>query len=83
MVVSHLDKAKKWIESKEKDLARSLIKYKYSKGGQVELDESSLNSTADEVVSEANNILKNRGKKVFYDISTGMETFMKKLKNDE
>lgn len=79
-VMSQFEKAKKWIETREKDLAKSLLKYKLSKEGIEEIDEKSLNSGADRVVSEANRLVKKRGREIISDISKGIGKFMNKVK---
>lgn len=79
-MMNTLDKAKKWIDGKEKDLARSVIKYKLSKEGKGEVNQSTLDSSAERVVSEANKIVKERGKEVISDISRGLGNFIKKVR---
>ncbi|MDH3972981.1 MAG: hypothetical protein OEV42_01760 [Deltaproteobacteria bacterium] len=78
--MSNFDKAKKWIENREKDLARSVIKYKLSKEGKSGIDENTLDSGAERVVLEANKIVRERGREVISDISRGIERFVKKVR---
>ena len=62
--MSEIEKAKSWLKNRQKDLARSVIKYKLTKDGERIPDDASLNASAVKVVDEANRIVKAKGKDV-------------------
>ena len=62
--MSEIEKAKDWFKGRQKNLARSVIRYKLTKdGGQVPND-ASLDASAEKVVEEANRILKSKGRDI-------------------
>ena len=62
--MSDIEKAKSWLKGRQKDVARSVIKYKLTKDGERIPDDASLNASAEKVVDEANRIIKAKGKDV-------------------
>ena len=60
--MSEIEKAKNWLKDKQKDLARSVIKYKLTKDGERIPDDASLDASAARVVDEANRIIKAKSK---------------------
>lgn len=62
--MSEIEKAKNWLKNRQKDLARSVIKYKLTKDGERIPDNASLDASATKVVDEANRILKDKSKDV-------------------
>ena len=62
--MSDIEKAKSWLKGRQKDIARSVIKYKLTKDGERIPDDASLNASAEKVVDEANRIIKAKGKDV-------------------
>lgn len=76
--MTDLKDAKKWIEEKEKALAKSVIKWKLSRDGIEVPGEDALDSQSERVVKEANRIMKDRGKEVLSDIKSGIGKFMDK-----
>lgn len=62
--MSEIEKAKSWLKNRQKDLAKSVIKYKLTKDGEGIPDDASLDASAAKVVDEANRILKDKSKDV-------------------
>ena len=62
--MSEIEKAKSWLKGRQKDIARSVIKYKLTKDGERIPDDASLDASAAKVVDEANRIVKSKGKDV-------------------
>lgn len=69
--------AKKWLEDKEKLLAKSVLKWKLSKDGVPLPDERTLDSGAEEVVREANRIITERGRDILKEVGSGFKGFLK------
>jgi len=76
--MNDFEKAKKWIKGKEKNLAKSVLKFKLSKEGKDNIDEQLLNEGAERAVLEANKIVKAKGR----DIVSGIGAFIKNKKNN-
>lgn len=62
--MSDIEKAKSWLKGRQKNIARSVIKYKLTKDGERIPDDASLDASAAKVVDEANRIIKAKGKDV-------------------
>ena len=62
--MSEIEKAKNWLKNRQKDLAKSVIKYKLTKDGERIPDDASLNASAVKVIDEANRIIKAKSKDV-------------------
>ena len=62
--MSEIEKAKSWLKGRQKDLARSVIKYKLTKDDERIPDDAALDASAVKVVDEANRILKDKSKDV-------------------
>lgn len=71
---------KKWILDKEKELAKSLLKKKHAKEGKKIPDDSKLDKDAENVVNEANKILKDRSKQALKDLKQSAKAFWKEVK---
>lgn len=76
-----INKAKKWIEDREKSLAKSVIKWKLTKEGMPIPDENSLDAGAQKVVNEANSLVKGHGKETLKELKKGLKGFCKKQRN--
>jgi len=59
-----IEKAKSWLKDRQKDLAKSVIKYKLTKDGERIPDDASLDASASKVIDEANRIIKTKGKDI-------------------
>lgn len=64
MKMSEIEKAKSWLKGRQKDLAKSVIKYKLTKDGERIPDDASLDASAVKVVVEANRIVKAKSKDI-------------------
>ena len=62
--MSEIEKAKSWLKGRQKDIARSVIKYKLTKDGERVPDDASLDASASKVIDEANRIVKTKGKDI-------------------
>ncbi|MDT8318828.1 MAG: hypothetical protein RQ824_12700 [bacterium] len=62
--MSEIEKAKSWLKNRQKDLARSLIKYKLTRDGERIPDDATLDASASKVIDEANSIIKTKGKDI-------------------
>ena len=76
--MAEMKDAKRWIEEKEKALAKSVLKWKLSKEGAPVPADEALDGHSEKVVKEANRIMKERGKEVLGEIRKGFAEFMKK-----
>ena len=75
--MSEIEKAKNWLKDKQKDLAKSVIKYKLTKDGEPIPGDASLDASAAKVIDEANRILKAKSK----DILAGAADHISKLRD--
>ena len=76
--MSEIEKAKNWLKNRQKDLARSVIKYKLTKDGERIPDDASLNASASKVVDEANRIVKAKSKDILADAADRVSKFRRK-----
>lgn len=76
--MSEIEKAKNWLKDKQKDIAKSVIKYKLTKDGERIPDDTSLDVSAAKVVDEANRIVKAKGKDVLAGAANRISKFNRK-----
>ena len=76
--MSEIEKAKKWLKDKQKDLAKSVIKYKLTKDGERIPDNASLDASATRVVDEANRIIKAKSKDILAGAADRVSKFRQK-----
>ncbi len=76
--MSEIEKAKNWLKNRQKDLARSVIKYKLTKDGERIPNDASLDASAAKVVDEANRIVKAKSKGVLADAADRVSKFRRK-----
>ena len=76
--MSEIEKAKNWLKDKQKDLAKSLIKYKLTKDGEGIPDDASLDASAAKVVAEANRIVKAKSKDILAGAADRVSKFREK-----
>jgi hypothetical protein len=69
--------ARKWVEKKQKALAKSTIKWKLSKEGHNLPDDEMLERQSEEVVKQANRIIKENGREAIKGVKSGLERFIK------
>lgn len=62
--MSEIEKAKKWLKNRQKDLAKSVLKYKLTNDGERIPDDALLDASALKVIDEANRIVKAKGKDI-------------------
>ena len=76
--MSEIEKAKSWLKNRQKDLAKSVIKYKLTKDGEQIPNDASLDASAARVVDEANRIVKAKGKDVLAGAADRVSKFRRK-----
>ena len=76
--MSEIEKAKNWLKNRQKDLARSVIKYKLTKDGERIPDDATLDASAAKVVDEANRILKTKSKDILEGAADRVSKFRRK-----
>ena len=76
--MSEIERAKNWLKNRQKDLAKSVIKYKLTKDGEQIPNDASLNASAARVVDEANRIVKAKGKDVLAGAADRVSKFRRK-----
>jgi len=69
--------AGRWLDKKQKALARSTIKWKLSKEGQNIPDDEMLERQSEEIVREASRIIKENGMEAVKGFKAGLAGFMK------
>ena len=77
--MSDIKKAKTWMKDRQKNLARSVIKYKLSSDGERIPDDATLDASAEKVVEEANRIIKAKGRDVLALAADRISRFRRKL----
>ena len=80
--MTEMTNVKKWLEDKEKALAKGVIKWKLSSDGKAAPDEKTLDSGAEKAVAEANRIIRERGKEVLSGIKSGFKEFIERKGRD-
>ncbi len=76
--MSEIEKAKNWLKNRQKDIARSVIKYKLTKDGEQIPDDASLDASASKVIDEANRIVKAKSKDVLAGAADRVSKFRRK-----
>ena len=76
-----LSDIKKWLEKKEKGIAKSAIKWKLERDGLPIPDEKALDEISQKAVSDANRIVNSRGKEVIKAAGKGVKEFVKEMKS--
>jgi hypothetical protein len=76
--MSEIEKAKNWLKNRQKDLAKSVIKYKLTKDGERVPDDALLDASAARVIDEANRILKAKSKDVIAGAADRVSKFRRK-----
>ena len=76
--MSEIEKAKNWLKNRQKDLARSVIKYKLTKDGERIPDDASLDASAARVIDEANRIVKAKSKDIHADAADHVSKLRRK-----
>ncbi|MBI4775172.1 MAG: hypothetical protein HY788_13535 [Deltaproteobacteria bacterium] len=67
---------------KEKDLAKSLLRWKMQKEGKPAPDEETISRVSGTVVEEANEIIKRRGKNILEEFKSAAREFKKGMKSE-
>ena len=76
--MSEIEKAKNWLKNRQKDIAKSVIRYKLTKDGEPIPDNASLDASAAKVVDEANRIVKAKSKDVLAGAADRVSKFREK-----
>ena len=76
--MSEIEKAKNWLKNRQKDLAKSVIKYKLTKDGEPIPGDASLDASASKVIDEANRIVKAKGKDILSGAADRVSKFRRK-----
>ena len=70
-----------WIHEREKDLAKSLIRWKLRRKGMSVPDDNLLEERADSLVEGVHQVMKERGQKVYQEFKEAARDLSKKAKD--
>jgi len=77
-----MGKFSKLFLDKEKDLAKSVLRWKMQKEGKAVPDEETMSRVSNSVVEEANEIIKRRGKNILEEFKSAAREFKKGMNSD-